>query len=82
MSCDRYAELLAEYADGTLEPSATDSLREHLRECTACAAILRAEATFVERLRSATTATMPDGAKDRLRQLLVSIRKSRAPTFE
>jgi anti-sigma factor RsiW len=76
-SCEQYIDMMADYAEGVLRGPGVDVLRAHLASCASCAERLRSDDELLALLRRATDVEMPEDAKDRLRQLLASIREPR-----
>jgi predicted anti-sigma-YlaC factor YlaD len=52
VTCREFVELVTDYLEGTLAPSALDLVEEHLVMCDWCGTYLQQMETTIERLRS------------------------------
>lgn len=60
LRCRDVLDLLADYVEGELDPSVSDRVDAHLRECDACEKFGGEYADLVTRLRAALPATATD----------------------
>jgi anti-sigma factor RsiW len=70
LSCQRFSDLLSDYVEGRVSPDELRAMGEHRRACARCDALLADYERLPGVVRRATEASMPMGAKARLRRLL------------
>jgi hypothetical protein len=70
LSCQRFTDLARDYVDGKLPPEDVRPMSAHRLTCARCNKLLADYERIPEVVRRATDASMPAGAKARLRRIL------------
>jgi anti-sigma factor RsiW len=79
LTCERWSELLAGYADGSLAPSDQDAVERHAAECSACRQFLEDYLAVPDLVRRATYVSFPEAVRARLTELFKAKRERRDP---
>jgi len=69
VTCERWSELLAGYADGSLAPADKDAVEEHAAVCAACRKFFEDYLAVPDLVRRATDVSLPDDVRARLAKL-------------
>jgi putative zinc finger protein len=78
ISCDECADLLGEWAEGTLAADLHDALEAHMARCDRCGTLARSYCNASTLARRVTDVPMPSGARARLRRLIaLALRRKR-----
>lgn len=70
LSCERFVNLLSDYAEGALPSDDLTAMNAHLLACEGCRQLLADYESIPAVVRRATNIAMPSGAQARLRRLL------------
>jgi len=80
MTCKDAIDILADFLDQTLNPSAIEQLEAHLRDCAPCRAYLHTYRKTRRLVGEAGRVEMPAELKSRLREFLLDeLGKGQAP---
>jgi anti-sigma factor RsiW len=70
LSCQRFTDLLSDFVEGRVPPEELRAMDAHRLACARCSELLADYERIPGVVRRATDASMPAGAKARLRRLL------------
>jgi len=69
LTCERWSELLAAYADGALGPGHRAAVEAHAASCVACHRFLKGYLAVPALVRRATDVSIPPEVRQRLARL-------------
>jgi anti-sigma factor RsiW len=79
LTCERWAELLAGYADGSLDPGDDQAVEAHAAACAACHQFLEDYLAVPDLVRRATDVPIPEDVRARLTELFSGKRDRKGP---